>query len=251
MLTTLPLRTVNLWDIQENDSFAPSSITNSLTGRGHTEIVKIDWQVLQSFRSTTKCQLLPSCWLHFRYWLLESELAFDKFLLLWVWDGSYLLSTCPFKTLAWAGTAPWSGCLDPPPEAVLWLFLGWTGTWTGKKSPRKAACQMDPSHKLSGLGPIPCSQISLFCPDHLRGPLVWSEVSPLVPFQGKIQNMVTYCVASSGWFCSGPADQWGFPWGASFCSLGGHTPVEVRQWIFRGLFVNYAKLTGSLVWNVF
>lgn len=178
VLTTLPLRTVNRWDMQENDSFAPSSITNSLTGQGHTETVKIEWQVLQSVRNTTemvvKCQQLPSGWLHLRYWLLESELASDKFLLLWVQDGSCLLSTCPFKMLAWAGTAPWSGCLDPPPEAILWLFPGWTGTWTGKKSPRKAACQMDPSPKLPGFGPVPCSQASLFCLEHLRGPLGWA-----------------------------------------------------------------------------
>ena len=80
------------------------------------------------------CQLLPSCWLHFRYWLLESELASDKFLLSlslgWILPAFYLPI---WNTGVGTRTAPCSGFLDPPPEAILWLFLGWMGHEQGRR----------------------------------------------------------------------------------------------------------------------
>ena len=150
VLTTLPPRTVNLWHIRGNDSLVQSSITNSLTGWGLIETVKTEWQVLQSFRSSTKWLLLPNCCLHFRHWLVESELASDKFLPRWVWDGSCLLSTWPFKVLAWAPGLPLgAGAWNPPARMNREV--------NHEKSPRKAACQMDASHELPGFYPAPCS----------------------------------------------------------------------------------------------
>lgn len=92
----------------------------------------------------------PNCCLHFRHWLVESELASDKFLPLWVWDGSCLLSTWPFKVLAWAPGLPLgAGAWNPPARMNRKV--------NHEKSPRKAACQMDASHELPGFYPAPCS----------------------------------------------------------------------------------------------
>lgn len=231
----------------------PNSITNSLTGQGHTETVKIEWQV-QSVRNTTemvvKCQqLLSGCFISdIDYWKVNWLLTSFFFSGSgWILPAFYL----PIQNAGMGWDCPLGGCPGPTSwERHSMAFPGWTGTWTGKKSPRKAACQMDPSPKLPGFGPVPCSQASLFCLEHLRGPLGWAwNCAPLVPFprRSEIQSMATYCVASRNWLSSGPADQWGFPWGASFWSLAGHTPVEVRQWIFRGLFVNSVNLRQSSV----
>lgn len=237
---------------KDNNSLEQSSITISVSGWGLIETIKREWQVLQSFISFTKCLLLPSCWPHFRYLLVESKLALTSFFLsdCGMNLACFLLghSKCCHGDLDWPlGLAPGDHPLRPlsssswdEQESKSWIG---DGSWEGCFSKRFIIWA---SWLLS------CSLLSGICAlSSYPKKLPWLVLrvsshtfSPPIPLQYSIHHMVTYPAASPGpllcwaWW---PVESFLEPQGSHFC--------RGKAVKFKGLFTNSAKFRDNIVWK--